>query len=179
MGPIIKDWDCNTAWQVWRHATSSDFPISVFLSSPWKVLVSVSQAWLARGCKLHTAPDKPGRVPVVEAPLASSGSAGAATVGHQHPAVEEDMGWHHLVRQSCYRGLLKLVSPLSSAANKSLTANRSQAQANGHPWGGLSGGRLSAIQDGGPHLTGLTSCTPHAEPDLIYFWQLFRVWFWH
>lgn len=46
MGPIIKDWDCNAAWQVWRHASRSDFPISVFLSSPWKVLVSVSQAWL-------------------------------------------------------------------------------------------------------------------------------------
>lgn len=101
MGPIIKDWDCNTAWQVWRHATSSDFPISVFLSSPWKVLVSVSQARLVPGCKLHMDPDKPGGVPMVEAAWASSSSrVGAVTVGHQHPALE-DVAWHYLVRQSC------------------------------------------------------------------------------
>lgn len=47
MGPTVKDWNCNTAWQVWRHATISAFPSSVFLLSSWKVLVSGSwHGWL-------------------------------------------------------------------------------------------------------------------------------------
>lgn len=157
MGPIIKDWDCNTAWQVWRHATSSDFPISVFLSSPWKVLVCVSQAWLVPGSKRHSNPDEPGRVPVAEAARASSSSTGAVTVGHQHPALE-DVGWHYLVRQSCCEASSDWCLPSALWQTNILWLI-------GHRLGHMRRPRWWRSQC--PHLTRLTCCIPHAGPDII------------